>query len=1064
MNSRDIYLIEQSLDELENTDEKQLSERLSKYFKSVCNAMDLVYDAQADRDARDTCAVLFHRRNSLRKKNFIAVCLLRLLCRNDGAIWNHKEFSTRTFTLFDNQINSAYVRFNITQNHQNHEKLEKLLGSEEAVLANFRNITDSMVSLDTMPAVRKKFMSTLNSEINMLFLKQFVIPPSLINDERINQIFATAQAYQESPMEDRVSAYQDMKEVFDPFLAEARQNPSIFTKHCIVAPVEKIYDYVREDFESNDATKSTTVEISPLDRKYPFHEKNRGIDLKFQVANSGPGYAFDIQTKCEEIKGLAPCNPVSLGTLRPKQSPVIVFRTTIETETEAKPIVVVTLSWWNFDRSEGKTAEFIFELQRQRDDLKWDSLKLKQPYSLEAVERSEDMVGRDTLINQLRRRLSAPDIESSIICGQKRVGKTSIAKFIESDIGNQENYTVILISIGGLDKTTSERFVADLGDTIVDEISDSCNLLADMKKPEFESSLSPLRKYFRDAKKRLPNQRFIIILDEFDEIPLDMVRYSSTVGDTFFHNVRDISSLGNVAFILVGGENMRIIQQSTDRLNRMEVLQVDYFDKERYWDDFQELVKRPVRGAIEFNDDAINKLYETTEGNPFYAKFICRKIYTQACDDRNAYISEDNVKQAIDAAVRELALNHFNHLWKDGIFVDDPAKKDQIETQRRKFLIAFAQIERKNKSVRMQDFQDSETLKNEVAAKQIIESYINRGVLIKGPDCYRWKPRIFEDWLLGTGYTMMTTGFLDESAITELEQNEQEAYVQATEILDLCQRIELYKGSEINVAHVRTWLDQFENNIQQRLMFRLLQNVNFYGEIQIRERIRGLHQRVQEEIAQKGVARPADKRTRRADILLSSFGTPSKSGSSYARKYANENKIYVDNVASFNDIPEALTNNNQIEAIVFVDDIIGSGTSAVPDLDQLNEMCGELLKEKQVKVFISAICGLHIGIEKLQAAIEKVPFEAEVFVSDSLTEADQCFSYESEVFPSLKDRETAKGIALEIGKQLEKKTPLGFQNSQLLVVFADSCPNNTLPILRKESTGKVKWRPLFKRN
>ena len=74
---------------------------------------------------------------------------------------------------------------------------------------------------------------------------------------------------------------------------------------------------------------------------------------------------------------------------------------------------------------------------------------------------------------------------------------------------------------------------------------------------------------------------------------------------------------------------MRIIQQSTDRLNRMEVLQVDYFDQEKYEGDFQELVRRPVRGTIEFNDGAINTLYEMTEGNPFYTKIhMPADIYT----------------------------------------------------------------------------------------------------------------------------------------------------------------------------------------------------------------------------------------------------------------------------------------------------------------------------------------------------------------------------------------------------------------------------------------------------
>ena len=59
-----------------------------------------------------------------------------------------------------------------------------------------------------------------------------------------------------------------------------------------------------------------------------------------------------------------------------------------------------------------------------------------------------------------------------------------------------------MISTGALDKTTSERFVANLGDTIVDEVSDSCDILTDMKN-RVESALAPLRSYFRNAGKKI---------------------------------------------------------------------------------------------------------------------------------------------------------------------------------------------------------------------------------------------------------------------------------------------------------------------------------------------------------------------------------------------------------------------------------------------------------------------------------------------------------------------------------------------------------------------------------
>ncbi len=310
---------------------------------------------------------------------------------------------------------------------------------------------------------------------------------------------------------------------------------------------------------------------------------------------------------------------------------------------------------------------------------------------------------------------------------------------------------------------------------------------------------------------------------------------------------------------------------------------------------------------------------------------------------------------------------------------------------------------------------------------------------------------------------MLTVEFLDEEAIIRSNEEEKESYVPDTEIVKLCNTWGVYRGSQITPTHVRAWLDQFEYNTEQKLMFNLLKNVRFYDIPKIHEACRSLHSKVQENVAQRGGVRSADRRGRRGDILLSSFGSPAQSGSSYVRIYANENKIYVDNAVSLDKISDVLEKKSHIKAIVFIDDIIASGNSAVDSLNTLNDQCGKLLEKQKIKVFISAICGLHRGIKKLEDAIEKVPFEAEVIVSDLLTEIDQCFSSISEIFISSDERNRAKQIVLEHGKLLIKRCPLGYENSQLLVAFHDNCPNNTLPILWCKSTGKKQWIPLFKR-
>ena len=1056
MNPSRINKIDQLLEALEKDADNR---KLQDFLRSVCDTVGLSHNTNE----------LFDPNNDPPQKKFIAVCLLRLLYRSQGAIWEwENQERPRIVGLFDDQISSIYRLFDINNGDQSHDKLNKLRNAEESVLNAFSQITDSIVDFSISTGIRHKFMQTYNHGLNKLFIEQFVRPPSITSKERLRQIFHIVNEYNESSVEELLESYKEVEIIFDRYLRDAEKYPSVFTQRCIIDPLKRIYDFINEDFQNNDATQATNVTISSLDHKYPFHEKGRKFGLKFSAKNNTKGYAFDVRIECKEIdEYLKPCAPVSLGLLTSNQSLEIVLETEVTKEIgnkkNIKPLIELTWSWQSLTSDERVTLDDMFELESQRADLNWDDLNHKQPYSLEAINEAENLVGRKKLLSQLNSGLSANRIGSSIIYGQKRVGKTSIAEVVQANFNQGSNYSVIFIPINGLDTTTPEKFVADLGKTIVDDMSYTSNLFAHIEKPTFDSALAPLRHYFQIARDMSQDHKFIIILDEFDEIHPDMVQIDSSVGQTFFNNIRAISSTGHVGFVLVGGENMQIIRESTDQLNRMEVLQVDYFDKGQYWRDFQDLVRQPVKDIIEFNDEAIDALYEMTEGHPFYTKLICSAIYTEACNERNSYITKDNVTKAVGVAIEKLDLNAVSHFWIDGINKRyDPVRQDQIQTHRRKFLIAFAQIKRKKTSVTREDLQDSEALTG-VSIDSIIDKYISRGFLTEDAGHYRWKPKFFERWLVERGFSMLTVEFLDEEAIIRSNEKEKESYVPDTEIVKLCDTWGVYRGSQITPTHVRAWLDQFEYNTEQKLMFNLLKNVRFYDIPKIHEACRPLHSKVQENVAQRGGVRSADRRGRRGDILLSSFGSPAQSGSSYVRIYANENKIYVDNAVSLDKISDVLEKKSHIKAIVFIDDIIASGNSAVASLNTLNDQCGKLLEKQKIKIFISAICGLHIGIKKLEDAIEEVPFEAEVIVNDLLTEIDQCFSSTSEIFISSDERNRAKQIVLEHGKLLTKRYPLGYENSQLLVAFHDNCPNNTLPILRCKSTGKKQWIPLFKR-
>ena len=351
-----------------------------------------------------------------------------------------------------------------------------------------------------------------------------------------------------------------------------------------------------------------------------------------------------------------------------------------------------------------------------------------------------------------------------MFCGQRRVGKTSIARILQQKLQQIEGYITIFIEIGALNTLTPDKFVNSLGDAILREIaaqdfSDKASSIV------FDGSLAPLTPYMKTLHKFRPDIRFVMIFDEFDDVPSELYRYTP-IANTFFQNLRSLSSEGYIGFVLVGGENMLLIQQSTDKLNKFDTVRVDYIDKGRYWNDFQDLVRRPTTGHLEYSDDAVQSLYEFTEGNPYYTNLICRQVYAHACEDRNSYITQEEVESAAVESLDALQANNVNHFWKDGIRVEDPAQRDEIETQRRKFLLGFADARRRSRTVvTRQELNATDVLKSEPAVGELIDSFAGRGVLIEENGGFRLKPRYFERWLVDHGSQLITSSSIDERAI-----------------------------------------------------------------------------------------------------------------------------------------------------------------------------------------------------------------------------------------------------------------------------------------------------------
>jgi uncharacterized protein len=529
-------------------------------------------------------------------------------------------------------------------------------------------------------------------------------------------------------------------------------------------------------------------------------------------------------------------------------------------------------------------------------------------------------------LNQLIANANATAVGSACIYGQKRVGKTSIANALKTRLLNDssKHFVVIYAQPGDYIQPEARRTVEELGGRLCRRLRAADARLASLPVPAFDGALTPLVDFLDSALAIIPDARIIFMLDEFDSVPVDIFR-RGLLGDAFFATIRSISHMPNVGFVLIGGERMQFVFDCQgEALNKFQMIRVDYFDKERHWNDFCDLVRTPVSAwQILFSPEALVRLHTEAAGNPFFTNLICKSIFSLMVTRRDCSVTSQEVEQAIDSALRDSWTVQFCHFWEDGIL--ETARKEEMSMLRREVLLSMAEVLIKSGSATKAQVvgEAGRFGVDRLGVEHQLQEFVHRQVLIDKAGFYECKIPFFGRWLKEIGVQEISTTFTDVAAMEARRREEESNRITAEEIVSLCSRWPHYKGRHLGSEDVRAWLEQFGSDTDQRLMFKLLQSARLYSEDELRSRLRDAHGIVGRGLVERRVLR----QMKRDDIVVSYLDGPGKSGAHLARLYVDENGIYKDNMVELGQLEQALSKAN-IQALVFVDDFVGTGESA----------------------------------------------------------------------------------------------------------------------------------------
>ncbi|MCP1274993.1 ATP-binding protein [Gluconobacter albidus] len=841
-------------------------------------------------------------------------------------------------------------------------------------------------------------------------------------------------------------------EGYKPFISAARTVLTEIHTHS----VERLHCYIRPKRPAPNV----------IERRFPLYESNREFKASIIFINEGPGLAIDtsVTVVTDDSSLSVKEDSLSIGSVEPGEFAVTFDFLVEEAVKEAR--LLVEVSWTTAQSTHRTTENFEVLLHSQDPNVAWEKLEKQDPYSTE-VAYGDEFVGRRSKLTGLKARLLRARMQSSYITGQKRVGKTSLANAIKDHFSKENSlcqYIFIYLEYGDYAGSDASKTVTALGESIARELSTYLPFEMRNMSFDFNGTLAPLNQIANTLLTVEPEKRFIIILDEFDEIHPEMYRYGP-LAEAFFSNLRTFSAKRNIAMMLVGGENMPfIISAQGDQLNKYVPEQLSYFSRSTEWEDYIDIVKLKNTSPLTWYESAINEIYRATNGHPYYTKLLCARIFQNSIQGRDTDITLDEVVGAIRILTDGLDTNSFAHFWKDGIS-SERAEAEITELKRKRVLVALGQTKRAAMLLTHDNI--LENIRNlSIESKEvpfILSDFVRRDILRENNGEYSFVLPLFEDWLVQHGVGKLISDTFGDDMAEALRLMEDEAFVTASEIATMLASWPPYRGKERGVGDIQAWLEQRSSFRERRLLFKFLQNLRFVREEEVRDKLRVAHNIVKQHMS---AYTPENRSQRRFDILVTYVDGVGKSGAKFAEKYSEVNLISSTCIVEQENIINSIntinkTRDRPVSGIVIVDDVAATGSSLSKNLEKFIEKNNEYFSAHKLPIVVIALMATEEADLLVRKTLRKwKDIEIDFRVCEKINKDSFIFSDYSNIWNDHEERDRAKALALEIGNKISKKTPIGYGDMSLLLAFSDTVPNNTLTLIHSSCK---EWRALLER-
>lgn len=721
------------------------------------------------------------------------------------------------------------------------------------------------------------------------------------------------------------------------------------------------------------------------------------------------------------------------------------------------------------------TQEETIELKQQESEPDWIRLETDPPYTLSPIKDESKLFGRQAVLSRLT--LSAAASNSCFLWGQKRIGKTSVLQVLAGRLRQRPDYICVLLRMGELKGLHEGQLANRLASRIVEE----GGLKQDVpSEGSFGATLAPLVPFMDRLTRQNPDRKIVIIIDEFDD--LDRSYYTGQRGAEFVKALRSLSEIG-LTFFLVGSERMAsIYQMHAIELNKWRNI---YLDTIESIEDCRSLITRPVDGNIEYAPDAVDAISEYCGRNPFYVHSLCYNIFESCMSERRTYVSYTDFIGAQEGYLDSAGETSFAHFWDD----NPSLSVDEKERNRALCCLALTCISQRGDFASAQELEEEQgTLELRTGERcsigeleEVVALLTRRRILVDVDGRRMVALPILQAWLARNAQHILIPkwkAYIGGAAETETERDggsysdiAARAYADSVfpiaedDLITVAQPL-VFNGKQKDPTEIKAWLRQFDDDIRIEVAFALLERLSEQGYVSQGAygfSLGRVEEAVREQRRNLGNGIWQEMRGKKDNLCISYVDSELKSGATVARELGK--RLRPGKVASWRNIDAWLQRQVDNDGmLLFVDDFAGSGETLAKGLAKVldDAIVGPLIRPfvEEGRVFVNVMYSFAAASERLTEGYPEIGW----FFGNTFDAAVEALNEDAGIFVDDSERRFARDMLLQMGRDLVRNHPFGWNDIGGLVVFYNTIPNNTLPIFW--SSGEVggrRWKPLFPR-